>query len=306
MSSYRESENYCITTFQNNGPYWHLYTCGKETPVIFATDEDYTFAMNLLCQSVLETENICILAFAIMSNHIHMLVGGNKTDVHSLFSFFRKRLARYTSSRKKIDLPETFSISLKPVESLQSVRNVIVYINRNGYVADSSHTPFSYPWSTGRYYFNYLPKGQRSRDVFTDERRKMFHGRAPKLPDNFIITDGYVAPDSYCNLQSGMAMFRNAHQYFMMLSKNIEAYCNLALDIDDREFLTDAELYESVLKIVKSDYNTSNLREISKAQKFEIARHLHFDYRSSNGQICRVLNLSSYDVDTLFPFTAKK
>lgn len=33
----------------------------------------------------------------------------------------------------------------------------------------------------------------------------------------------------------------------------------------------------------------------------DLARTLHYDYRSSNGQIRRVLGLGQYEVDSLFP-----
>ena len=42
------------------------------------------------------------------------------------------------------------------------------------------------------------------------------------------------------------------------------------------------------------------LSERSNAQKLDLARTLHYDYRSSNGQIRHVLGLNQYDVDQLF------
>lgn len=48
-------------------------------------------------------------------------------------------------------------MSLKPINDLKALREAIVYVNRNGYVVNPSHTPFSYPWGTGRYYFNDVP-----------------------------------------------------------------------------------------------------------------------------------------------------
>ena len=97
-----------------------------------------------------------------------------------------------------------------------------------------------------------------------------------------------------------MAMFRDAHHYFSMVSKNVEAYSNIAVDLDDGEFLTDQELFTQLLKTVREKYRLGSVRELSPAQKLDLARTLHYDYRSSNGQIRRVLGLSQYDVDQLF------
>ena len=100
-------------------------------------------------------------------------------------------------------------------------------------------------------------------------------------------------------------MFRNAHHYFSMISKNIEAYSELANELDDGEFLTDSELFTQVSKFLMHSYGTNLLRELTKPQKLDLARKLRKDYHSSNGQIRRILCLSQYDVDSLFPLSAK-
>ena len=120
------------------------------------------------------------------------------------------------------------------------------------------------------------------------------------------MIDGYIAPKSYCTIIFGMAIFRDAHHYFSMVSKNVEAYSELAAEIDDGEFLTDTELFTQVTKIVKSGYGLNALKDLSKAQKLDLARKLHYDYRSSNGQIRRTLGLAQYEVDSLFPLSADK
>lgn len=66
MATFREKENYCRRTFDENGPYWHLYTSGKETPLMFRTEDDYVFAMNVIAQMAFEYHDIRILTFEIM------------------------------------------------------------------------------------------------------------------------------------------------------------------------------------------------------------------------------------------------
>lgn len=132
----------------------------------------------------------------------------------------------------------------------------------------------------------------------------MFRSRNPHLPVGFRIINGHIAPTEYCAIKLGMAMFRNAHQYFYMVSKNIEAYEKLATELDDGEFLTDSELFSLVVRIVKSSYNTDSLRNLTQSQKLDLARKLRSEYRSSNGQIRRILGLSQYEVDSLFPLSA--
>ena len=304
--SYIESERMCEATFLSGGRWWHLYTPGNLTSLLFANDDDYRFAMNLMVRCLTEFPTLAVIAFEIMSNHIHIVLSGDEHIINEFFATYRKRLKRYLSTKAQGRLSNQFQMSLKPINELKALRETIVYVNRNGYVVDPSHTPFSYPWGTGRYYFNDVQIAKKLSDVSDIGIRRMFRSRNPHLPEDYRIIDGYVSPLEYCAVKLGMAMFRNAHQYFYMISKNIEAYEKLAAELDDGEYLTDSELFTQVVKILKADYAANSLRDLTTAQKQDLARKLRSDYRSSNGQIRRILGLSQYEIDSMFPLGAAK
>lgn len=125
-----------------------------------------------------------------------------------------------------------------------------------------------------------------------------------RIPAGSLVADGYVAPPSYCRIEKGMAMFHDAHQYFSMVSKGVESYLEMAVDLDDVEFLTDNELFLQACRIVRERYGAGSLKEISKNQRMELAKMMKHEYRSSNSQICRVLNLTQFEVDSIFPLSA--
>jgi len=296
MKSYVERERECEIAFQNNGPYWHVYSSGKETPVLFVEQEDFVFVMNVICLTKIKCPKVHIIAYEVMGNHFHFLLSGEENDVNGFCTKTTKKLSRHFS------LPKTFGFKRKAVETLQAIRNTLVYIHRNGYVANPTETPFSYPWGTGPYYFCNMPFAYKPcSEVFTDERRRMFKGRSPEIPGDWRVINGYIMPESFCSIKFGMALFRNAHHYFSSISKNVETFGELAEEFDDGEFLTDPEIYKRICKLINSKYNILRIRDLSRAQKLEIAKMLHFDYKSSNGQIRRVLGLSAYEVNSLFP-----
>ena len=103
--------------------------------------------MNVIAQTALKYNEIKILTFELMGNHLHILAEGPKEQVLASFSFIRKRLGRGLKDCFPDSLPKGFAPSLKEVTSLDAMRNTIVYINRNGFVADAHHTPYSYPCS---------------------------------------------------------------------------------------------------------------------------------------------------------------
>ena len=300
MSIFKEKEGCCEATFRSGGPYWHAYTSGKDTPLLFVRDEDLVFVMNVVAQAAALFPEVRVIAFEVMSNHFHFVVSAEGNSVLAFWAFIRKRLAR------SFPLMKGLQVTLKPIENLGSLRNNIVYTNRNGYVADPAHTPFSYPWGTGRYYFLDWPRGKALGRIFVDDRRKMFRCRTPILPGVWEVTNGYVAPWNYGVFKFGMAMFRDAHHYFMMVSKNVEAYAELAARLDDGEFLTDAELFSRLSSLLRSDYGVFSIKDLNKPQKFDLARKLRYEFRSSNGQVSRVLGLSRYEIDSLFPLATEK
>ena len=306
MRNYRDLEAYCESRFLQGVPYWHIYTPGVETPVLFGVKEDYVFMMNLICQSAVATDGMEIIAFEVMSNHLHIVVSGEELFARRFFAFLDKRLKRCAKSLTCKEIPSSFEARYKEIDSLQSLRNTIVYVNRNGFVTDRNYTPFTYPWGTGNYYFNGAGFGGVNTNLNVNEMRRMFRGRAAILPDKYHVNDGYILPSSYCNLELGMSLFRDAHHYFFMVSKNVETYGELALELNDGEYLTDTELVSQLVKLLKIDYNVNSLRDLGKSQKYDLARRLRFEFRSSNEQIRRVLNLTSAEVNTIFPMTAGK
>lgn len=304
-ASYAESERICEATFANGGPWWHLYTPGMATSLLFADAEDFRYAINLLARCHKDVGTVVIVAFEIMGNHIHLVVSGKESDIRRLFALFRRRLKWYLTSKGRGDAIRQFTMSLKPIEDLKTLRNTIVYVNRNGYVTDPDCTPYSYPWGTGRFYFGDFLVGKHLGDFSYRETRKMLRCRGGELTGDYLVINRHISPVSFCSIDLGKAMFRNAHHYFSMISKNIEAYGELANELDDGEFLTDSELFTQVSKLLMHSYGTNLLRDLTRPQKLDLARKLRQDYHSSNGQIRRVLGLTQYDVDSLFPLSAQ-
>mgnify|MGYP003310727158 CR=1 FL=1 len=296
MKTFNESERICQNTFLNAGPFWFASSPGKETPILFTSEEDFTFAMNVIAQAAYLFPNVKILAFVVMNNHFHFVIQCEcEGEICEFFSAIKKRLQRQFPQIRPAKL------DLRPITDLNSLRNTIVYTHRNGYVANPECTPFNYRWGTGRFYFNDIRVHKSLGDLNVSQKRTMFKGRDPNLPAEWGIVDNYLDPGAFCSVKFGMAMFRDAHHYFAAISKNVEAYSEIAVEIDDSEFLTDQELFEQVLRIVREKYRLASTKDLSNAQRLDLARSLHYDFRSSNGQIRRILGLGQYEVDCLFP-----
>ena len=97
-----------------------------------------------------------------------------------------------------------------------------------------------------------------------------------------------------------MSLFRDAQHYFSILSKNYEAYSEIAKRLGDSIFLTDDEMFAALRIISKKQFDESRPSMLPNASKLELARIMRKDYNASEGQIQRMLRLDPGVVRELF------
>ncbi len=292
-------------TFFNSGPYWHLCTHGEKQEIIFKNREDFKFGLNSMSASLAEMKlygkKVKLFAFAIMSNHIHELLCGSREDCIYCFNRWKEKLRRHFSG--KVDFSK-FECQLIAIESLKSFKNEVAYINRNGYVNNSSETPFSYEWSSGRYYFNPAAKEYSVTPVHKKSyraKRRIFRSRILDIYNDLEVCKDYVYPPSFCKIKDGESMFFSAHEYFHCISRANEAYGLIAKALGDRIFLSDEEMFSVVRRKCKESYGESSPKLLAADAKIEMAKMMHNEYNASNGQIRRILNIEMAIIDNLFP-----
>ncbi|MBO4917740.1 MAG: hypothetical protein J5374_07650 [Bacteroidales bacterium] len=306
--TFAEKESICEFRFKQEGPFWHLTTPGMFQEILFISDDDFHFGMSSTAICAAET-GIVIYAHTLMGNHVHDIVSCTRDRCLQYMSRRRERLKRYLKSLgREVDLG-AFECEPIPITSLKMLRNEIVYVHRNGYVVHPEHTPFSYPWGTGAYYFNPLSRsdtGVLYSSLTYKAKREIFHGRIIELPVTYRFKNGFFFPPSYCKVTEGEGMFRDAHQYFSLLSKNVEAYSEEARRLGDTVVLTDEEMYPAMQMECRKRFGARRPAEISMKEKVELARVMHEDYAASNSQIQRILNLDLQTVSSLYPLKARR
>ena len=307
--SYFEKEDRCKRIFertlQQYGGVWHLCTPGEKQPVIFKNKKDYTFAMTLVAMCVYDCPDVQIITFELMSNHVHFVICGSEADIQAFFTLFKKRLRRYLVNHGDwTDLRYFICKNPIAITTLESLRNQIAYTNRNNFVVDPDQTPFSYPFGANSLFFLPIAKERRQGDfshLSARAKRQLLHARETDYPESFILVDGYISPVNYCRIDIGEGVFRDARHYFNKLSKNIEAYREIAERLGDTIFYTDDELNDMLTRICRDKYNTLRPSQLGRTDKIELSRKLHFDYNADNAQISRLLSLPKSILDQLFP-----
>ncbi len=315
-TAYYDKEMECESRFRKDGPFWHLCTPGEVQEIIFIEEADFRYAITALglALSALRENTgatmscVVILAYAVMSNHIHLILAGPKEACLALFEEWKRLLKKYFARQGRILSWRNFEIA-EPIQitDLRMLRTELAYCNRNGFVEGLCPTPFTYPWGSGQYYFS-MPQaaGMPFNELPYNVKRSMLQSRAQTLPKEYKAIEGMLDPRSFCQFDKGMAYFSNGYFYFSDITRNMEAFSESAKRLKDRVFLTDSELYVALLQLCKRNFGVNSPKELDPNSKLETAKLLHTTYNATNGQICRLLHLQKAIVDQLFPQKTRK
>ena len=311
--SFLEKESSCEFRFREAngrlGGFWHYCTPGHLNESVNITEEDYIFSMNNLAVSAAEAR-VVVLTDSHMSNHLHTLLGCRREQCFEFEEAYLYRLRKHLRAQEReVDLRAFRCTDPIPVKDLTMMRTEIVYVHRNRYVIDPRFTPCSDPWSGGSVYFN-LRLDDRAGIAYNDltyrQKRALCLRSEPKPIHSYRVLDGRILPTSYLDYRLGESFFRDAHHYFSLLTRNAESYSEVAKRLGDRVVLTEEEMYQTVNRIAKRDYNLNLATRLPPKAKIEIAKKMHFDYNASNSQIQRLLKLDMNLVRELFPLQERQ
>lgn len=296
-------ENMCQSLFMKAGECFHI--CSQENhPVLFRSDKEFRAAMNAVAFVALLFPDILVFTFEIMSNHFHFALSGQKERiVKFLHTLVLKLAASPELGESRADIRK-LSFKTIPIENLDNLRNVITYINRNGYVVNPDHSPFSYPWGANRYFFNPEAKSRVQESGIKATcitKRKVFHSDLLAKNGSVIMLDGYVTPACFCRISEAEGFFRSCRHYFQNISRNIESAKDIAKSIGESIFYPDEDLFLLVGSICSREFGCPSAQTLTKDQKLDLARRLHYDYNATDKQISRILKIGIDIVKLIFP-----
>ena len=94
---YRREEE-CEVLFRRMGTVFNANT-PENHPVVFSSDEQFKAGMSILALCARMFDDVRIYAFQLMSNHIHLVVGGDRLRIQEFFAYFVGRLDKYFEGR---------------------------------------------------------------------------------------------------------------------------------------------------------------------------------------------------------------
>lgn len=296
--SYWERENRCERIFREGGPFFIVTT--ENLPwLLFSSEQEFKDGTNMMAVALAGLE-LRLLNDVEMNNHLHFLFEGPYGQVEEFADRFRKMMSRYQIKRGNPSLAQ-WDIQIKPISDLRNLRNAILYISRNPYVAGRDVTPTGYRWSGAHLMFNenitHCSRGIPFNKLTYREKRCIVQSRIIDFPVTWEVLDGLILRSGFVDYRRAEAFFESAHQYFYMLTRKVEADAETARWIGEIIQLPN----EDVFRIVSDWYKVKTVSLLLPDQRLEAARRMKAELMSGNKQIAQVLRLPIDQVNQFFP-----
>ncbi len=259
-----------------------------EDRIWFLDDDDFKAAMNLVAVVQYRT-GVSILAFILMSNHVHFVLACSASEAKTFIDTLKNMYALHM--RHKYGTPSALSRVGADLRELklegESLQRGIAYTEMNCVAANICPYPNMYSWGSGGTFFSKSPaKGQKLGTFSFRAQAGMLKSRA-KLPQDYEVSeDGYVLPRSYIPVHFVESLFRTPNTYLHFLNSSSKARKHL--EKDAAPSFRDQLVAGAIQDLCRSLFRTGGLSDLSDNQKSELFKQLRRRFSADIPQLSRV------------------
>lgn len=279
-----------------------LTTDHLEDGLWFREEEDFKVAMNYVATEVACHPEVSVLAFILMSNHVHFVLRGYREDVEAFVENFKKRYSMYFGRkygakeflrRNKLDIRDI------PYND-EAPEKAIAYVQMNCVAANICSHPSQYPWGTGNTFFSQaLQNGKCLKDLSARARKRLLHTDSDQLPQNWPISEeGYIPPSAYVDVKWVENLFRSPRRMNYFLNNSSKAKQRLESS-ENLPAFRDQTILATLPDLCRSLFQKESFGQLRAEEQSEFARQIKFRFSADATQIARVCGISYSDAAQL-------
>ena len=258
----------------------------------FRDDADFRVGMNYVAL-VANATGVRILAFILMSNHVHFVLEGSREAVLAFITEFKRRYSKYFQSRYAIrEFLRENRVDIQAISlDGESMERAIAYVQMNSVAANICAHSAQYSWGTGPVFFN--PSIQEGVSLDSLSRRKqiaVLHSNDIPPKGLRLTPSGYVDPFSYVNVRFVERLFRSPARYNYFLQHSSKA--RVRLQESALPSFRDQSILTVLPDLCKSLFRKESIQDLSLEQTAELLKQLQYRFSADLAQISRVLGLS--------------
>lgn len=275
---------------------YYIVTTGKiENAVMFRDDEDFTAGMNYVAIVASRHSRVKVVAFILMSNHVHFVLIGTREDVDAFTLDFKVRYSLYFSRKYGVKgLLKRNEIDVREIETTPEAKEqTIAYVLMNCVAANICFQANQYPWGTGNIYFNpSRPAGRVLGSMSGREKERLLHTNDNNLPSNWIVSDeGVILPQNYVDVEIVESCFRTPKRMGFFLQNSSKAKKRLEID-ENLPAFTDQAIIGILPQLYRSLFRKNSFQELRPEEQTELMRQIRFRFSADIHQIARVCGLT--------------
>jgi hypothetical protein len=266
-----------------------------ESRIWFRDDDDFVVGMNHVAIQAFLTQ-VTVLAFILMSNHVHFVLYGTWEECEAFIDNFKARYSQYLF--RKYGIREQlrrndFEIKELPYDD-EAFEKAVAYTNMNCVAANICLYANQYPWGTGDCFFNpSRPVGKRLSDFSKRELKRILHSDFTDLPSDWIIGErGFILPQCYVNVKYVEEQFRKPSRMTWFLNNSSKAKRRTETDEKSRPAFRDQVILSAIPDLCNSLFRKSSVNELNEDEQAELLKQLRFRFSSNVNQLGRVTGLS--------------
>lgn len=274
-----------------------LTTEHLENGLWFREEADFKVAMNYVAIEAARHPDVAVLAFTLMSNHVHFVLKGLRERVEGFVNRFKHRYAIYYRRKygvKKFLRRNELDVKEIPYDD-EAPEKVIAYTVMNAVAAGICAHPSQYPWGTGHLYFS-TPTTQnasRLKDFSIRAIKRIIHSDEESLPENWHLgKDGYILPQDYVDVKSVEALFRRPQRMNYFLNTSSKAKKRLEIADGRLPAFRDQTILAALPDLCRSLFQKEVFQQLSVEEQSEFARQIRFRFSADATQIARVCGIT--------------
>ena len=265
--------------------------------LIFRTTNDFSYGVNTLAIGTLKFK-VRVLCYALMNNHLHLLVMGRYEDCLAYFRWVLLRLAHMLKARYGINgVLKADTADVQYVTDSQMFLNEVAYLLRNSFKAQID-SPFSYPWAPFEVYFNpYLDSIRGERFPSTDVAKRIL-GTHALIPEVWEHRNGTILNKCFMDyptaenlIGSGFALFNRIRKF------DIESVIAQSHGAEESLTFTDNELQEKIRAVCQNELHVDSPHQLGRKDLLRLARTLAFRFSATKKQISLLLGIEPAVLD---------
>lgn len=286
---------------------WHICTNGLKDRLLFRDREDFIQGMNAVAICSYRAP-VALFAFCLMDNHVHFVVNGSEENCWRFVKGYVLRMAKWINRKYGERSPlRGIGITVKPIDDVVYLRDVISYVHRNPMVAGMC-AALNYEWSTAGVYFKRREnfhsaiKGQSEvGGMLVTERRCRLRTKFKDIPSSMLVNvEDMILPESYILLDQAERLFSGASGYMFSTNTNQDAGMELALASGRGRAFDDATLRTVIPGICDSEFGKNSIDELVFDERCALVDILKKRYGAGVKQLARVTGVKKDFLEGLF------